>query len=239
MAGTLRKQSVAGVITTLVLMGGPLGVASGQPAAPDAGLQSWPLDSHVRSSDDRFLNVLRYGAVRSPTLRDLIGALNRSDVIVYIESRGRMRAGLSAYLVHQIVTAGNHRYLKVVVNRELARDRLTGVLAHELQHAREVADAADVRSGAAMRALFERLDSGMCVLIRNCTETDAAVRLQATVLDELNAARARYLALGACSSVINHAFENFQSRMTVSGEMPNASDTSSTLRPPKNRSSTT
>ena len=181
MASTRRQQSVAAVMTTLVLMGGRLGIASEQPR--------WPIDSHVRSSEDRLLSLLRNGVARSPTLRELIGVLNGSDVIVYIESRGRMRAGLSAYLVHQVVTAGSHRYLKVVVNRELARDHLAVVIAHELQHAREVAEAANVRSSADMEALFKRLDSGMCVLIRSCTETDAAVRLQAAVLGELNAGR--------------------------------------------------
>ena len=190
MARTLRKQAVAGVMAALVLMGCRLGIASEPPGPVMTRIDpSWPLDSHVRSSDDRLLKVLRDGVARSPTLRDLIGVLNRSDVIVYIESRGRMRTGFSAYLVHQIVTAGNHRYLKVVVNRELARDRLTGVIAHELQHAREVAEAANVRSSADMAALFKRLDSGMCVLIRSCTETDAAVRLEAAVWDELNAGR--------------------------------------------------
>ena len=184
MASTLREQWVAGLMTALVLTGSRLGIASEQ-----AGLPPWSLDSHVRSSDDRLLKILRDGAARSPTLRDLIDVLNRSDVIVYVESRGRMRTGFFAYLVHQIVTAGTHRYLKVVVNRELARDRLICVIAHELQHAREVAEAANVRSGADMKVLFKRLDSGMCVLIRNCTETDAAVRLQAAVLGELNAGR--------------------------------------------------
>ena len=174
-------------MTTLVLMGGRLGIASEQP--PDVGLPRWSIDSHVRSTDDRFLNLLRDGVARSPTFRELIGVLNRSDVIVYIESHGRMRTGLSAFLNHRIVTAESHRYLKVVVNRELPRDRLTGVIAHELQHAREVAEAANVRSSADMGALFKRLDSGRCVLIRSCTETDAAVRLEAAVLDELKAGR--------------------------------------------------
>lgn len=41
------------------------------------------------------------------------------------------------------------------------------------------------------------------------------------------------------SSRISHAFANFQSRITVSGETFSTSAVSSTLRPPKNRSSTT
>ena len=161
MAETFRKQAVASVMTALMLIGGRPGLAGARPgsamtridhsdhvphnqfgeAAPNASLPSWPRDSHVRSSDPRLLKILRDGIARSPTLRDLIGVLNRSDVIVYIESRGRMRTGFSAYLVHQLVSAGSHRYLKVVVRRELVRDRLTGAMAHELQHAREVAEA--------------------------------------------------------------------------------------------------
>ena len=125
MAETLRKQTVASVMTALMLMGGRPGIAGersgsvmtrvdhpdhaphhriGQ-AAPNASLPPWPRDSHVRSSDPRLLNVLRDGVARSPTFRDLIGVLNRSDVIVHIESRGRVRTGFSAYLVHQIVAA--------------------------------------------------------------------------------------------------------------------------------------
>jgi hypothetical protein len=209
MASTLRKRALASVLTGLVLIGGRPGRASEQPVpgvtrsdhpadcsknrtgqrTPTAGFPRWSIDSHVRSSDDRVLNILRNGVARSPTLRDLIGVLNGSDVIVYIESRGRMRTGFSAYLVHQIVPTRSHRYLKVVVHRELARDRLTGVIAHELQHAREVAEATNVRSSADMRALFRQLDSSTCVLIRSCMETDAAVRLEAAVLDELKAGR--------------------------------------------------
>ena len=209
MAETFRRQAVASVMTALMLIGGRPGLAGARPgsamtridhsdhvphnqfgeAAPNASLPSWPRDSHVRSSDPRLLKILGDGIARSPTLRDLLGVLNRSDVIVYIESRGRMRTGFSAYLVHQLVSAGSHRYLKVVVRRELVRDHLTGAMAHELQHAREVAEATTVRSSADMRALFKRLDSGTCVLIRSCTETLAAVRLEAAVLVELTDGR--------------------------------------------------
>jgi hypothetical protein len=208
MASILSKPIVATVMTGLALIGVRLGAASEQPGSVvsrrqrpqslltslirpgsrDVSLPPWPFDSHVRSSEGRLLDALREGVDRSATFRDLVDALNRSDVIVYVVSRGRMRAGFSAYLSHQIVTAGSHRYLKVFVSREQARDRLAGVIAHELQHSREVADAG-VRSSADMRALFKRLDSGGCVLIRSCTETTAAVRLEAKVLSELTAGR--------------------------------------------------
>lgn len=149
---------------------------------------AWPANGHVRSANSRFLGALRNAVARSTTFRELVEALNRSDVIVYVVASNR-RSGLSGYLVHQIVAAGDHRYLTVVVNPELLRDRLVVAIAHELQHAREVAETPTVRSAAAMRVLFQRLDSHQCVLVRNCTETDAALRIQAVVLEELKAAR--------------------------------------------------
>ena len=82
--------------------------------------------------------------------------------------------------------------MHVVVNPELSQDRLLGVIAHELQHAVEIAETASVRSAADMRALFKRLDSGTCgVAPHSCRETDAAVRVQEKVLDELNGRTAR------------------------------------------------
>jgi len=191
----LKSISIAVVLSATIVTAGIAqsdeSVGSTSYVSAMTSLPAWPANAHVRSEDTRFVTVLRNAVARSSTFRDLVGALNRSDVIVYIETRKmrKMRTGFSGYLVHHVVAAGSHRYLKVVINRDLGGDRLTGAIAHELQHAREVAETAGVRSAADMRALFTRLDSGQCVLMRNCTETDAALRLHAMVLEELRAAR--------------------------------------------------
>ena len=188
----MKSISIAVVLSATIVTAGIAqsdeSVGSTSYVSAMTSLPAWPANAHVRSEDTRLVTVLRNAVARSSTFRDLVGALNRSDVIVYIETR-KKRTGFSGYLAHHVVAAGSHRYLKVVVNRDLGRDWLTGAIAHELQHAREVAETAGVRSAADMRALFKRLDSGQCVLMRNCTETDAALRLHATVLEELSAAR--------------------------------------------------
>jgi hypothetical protein len=149
--------------------------------------RAWPTDSHVRSAETRIVNLLRDGVSRSSIFRALVAALDTSDVIVYIESNLRMSHGFSGYLVDHVNVAGGHRYLHVVVNPELSQHRLLGVIAHELQHAVEVAETASVRSDADLRALFKSRDSGTCgVAAHSCTETDAAVHVQEGVLEELN-----------------------------------------------------
>ena len=124
--------------------------------------------------------------MRSPTFRTLVAGLNSSDVVVYIESNLRIRSGFNGYLVDRVIVAGGYRYLQVVVNPELSQHQLIGVIAHELQHAMEVAEAGSVRSDTDLRALFKSRDTGACGLAHSCTETAAAVRLQEMVLAELN-----------------------------------------------------
>ena len=176
----MKSISIAVVLSATIVTAGIAqsdeSVGSTSYVSAMTSLPAWPANAHVifsRRHPPRDRPAER-SQPRSSTFRDLVGALNRSDVIVYIETR-KKRTGFSGYLAHHVVAAGSHRSLKVVVNRDLGRDWLTGAIAHELQHAREVTETAGVRSAADMRALFKRLDSGECVLMRNCAETDAAL----------------------------------------------------------------
>jgi hypothetical protein len=146
-------------------------------------------DEHVRSPQAVVAALLRDGTERSETFSRLVAALNGSDVVAYIGSSVRMPTGLDGYLAHHVIVAGNRRYLRILVNAGLGRDRLLAIIAHELQHAVEVAQAPEVQSDAAVRALFQRLDSGRCVY--RCTETDEAIHIQEAVLRELLASRDR------------------------------------------------
>lgn len=191
MANTARPQTLAIVVMGVALLSGK-GMASEAPLSAlrrsdhlDGSSSEWPSNSHVRSAERHIRALLLDGVARSSTFRALVSDLNMSDVIVHIESNPRIRAGFNGYLAHHVTLAGAYRFLLVVVTTELPRDRLIGVIAHELQHAVEIAEAAGVRSDADMRALFKRLDSGRCGSGRTCTETDAAVRREGAVLDEL------------------------------------------------------
>jgi hypothetical protein len=145
------------------------------------------MDEHVRSPQPQVVSAIRDGQIRSVTFAGLMAALNDSDVVAYVEGLWKMPPGLEGYLNHEVFAAGGRRYLRIMVDIQLGHDRLIKIIAHELQHALEVAQAADVRSDEDVRKLFERLDSGRCR--RRCTETDAALDVQQSVWTELRAHR--------------------------------------------------
>jgi len=144
-------------------------------------------DEHVRSAQPKVVALISDGLSRSQTFRDLMTMLDSSDVVAYVELASKMPTGLEGYVPHWLLTSGGLRYARIFVDYELAHDRLIQVIAHELQHAVELAKAPDVRSNDDMRKLFQRLDSGACRT--GCTETDAALDVQQAVGRELRGQR--------------------------------------------------
>jgi hypothetical protein len=150
-------------------------------------------DLHARSDEAAVKALIQEGMTRSPTFRAVVAALSASDVVAYVQTSLRMKTATNStdpggYLVHQVTKAGGLRYVQIAVNPTLGRDRLISVIAHELQHAVEIAHDPTVDSEEAVRALFRRLsgfNSGMCAPDRRCMETDAAVRVGNSVLREL------------------------------------------------------
>jgi len=140
---------------------------------------------HVRATEARILAIVEDGVSRSATFRRLVETLDASDVIVYIGPKFR-REALAGYLAHRLTAAGTLRYLKIALDINGPRDRVVALMAHELQHAVEVAVAPEVRDSERMVRLFERssLDN---VCGGNCYETRAAIEVQETVFAELRA----------------------------------------------------
>ena len=101
------------------------------------------------------MTLIDAGISGSATFRRLIVTLNDSDVIVYIEPI-RTRQPLRGYLAHNIVARGQYRYLRIAVEIAGSERRLVSLLAHELQHAVEVAHAPEVRDPESL----ERFSSG-------------------------------------------------------------------------------
>lgn len=87
--------------------------------------------------------VIRDAGMASPTFRRLIDRLERSDVIVYVTRHYDMSPGLDGQLTF-MSRAGGVRYLNVRVAWDRPPRRLVSTLAHELQHAVEIADTPDV-----------------------------------------------------------------------------------------------
>jgi hypothetical protein len=131
------------------------------------------------------LDRLHDGFRRSATFRQLVLALEQTDVIVYV-TPGVCEAGrIAGCLMRFVHRTGNDRYLRIVVARVPSEERVIAIVGHELQHAREVADAAVADTGG-MLALFRRTSVRQCrgVLVE-CYETQAAIDVQDAILKEL------------------------------------------------------
>jgi hypothetical protein len=152
-------------------------------ASVEVGAQA-PPDWHVRSSDSHLADLIAQGYARSATFRRLVSTLNASDVIVYVEPQIVPRVRRGGFLIDTVVKAGPYRYLRIRVGRRSRTESTIAVLAHELQHAVEVAEAPEVRDSDSFRELFERIGlPGICN--GACLETEAAMAVQRQVGEEL------------------------------------------------------
>jgi hypothetical protein len=109
---------------------------------------------HLRPLDSLAGAAIEGGLGRSPTFASLVQTIEGSEFIVHVESSRKLRDGMKGCLVHG--SAGK-RYLRILLKVGLGRDERIEVLAHELQHVREVIQAGILNEPGAMDALFSRL----------------------------------------------------------------------------------
>jgi len=145
-----------------------------------------PCAVHVRSNEPRIMRLIDAGRVRSKTFSGLLDRLGQSDVIVYIAPKQSHRA-LGGYLSHRVIAAGPCRYVRVKVELTGSDRLLLAVIAHELQHAIEVAEHPDARDASSVTAMFERIALDGACGMSNCVETLAAINVESAVNDELGA----------------------------------------------------
>ena len=91
---------------------------------------------------------------QSPTLRALVEQVEAASILVFVEGDIRMSERLGARL-HFVTSVNGVRYVRVDVNCTLAPRRQIALLAHELQHALEIADRSDILDVEAMESLYE------------------------------------------------------------------------------------
>jgi hypothetical protein len=185
MTGHTARHAATVVISPLVLvlwlMCGAAAPAAGGPAqgtqelsTAHAGLVP---SARVRGADAKARLLLQEGDARSATFRTLLEALAPSDLIVYVETGAFDRPGQLLF-----VTAGpDYRFLRISI-RVPGRDAdLIAWLAHELQHAVEIAAAREVRDGHAVLGLYQRIG----LADRSTGESVAAQQAWARVRDEV------------------------------------------------------
>jgi hypothetical protein len=137
--------------------------------------------------DPAIQSLIDYGIARSATFRSLIATLADTDVIVYVESK-ILPNGLIGSTSHRIVLGGAHRFVRLSISPHGTDKRRTMVIAHELQHAIEIAHASEVGRSQSADQMLARIGFPVACGRPGCFETMAAIAVENRVQDELSAA---------------------------------------------------
>lgn len=82
--------------------------------------------------------------------------------------------------------AGGYRYVRILIRYGCRRDLSVALLAHELQHALEIAGAAEIVDAESMAAFYRRTGMRTCPdAAFECYETENARKIGEIVLVEL------------------------------------------------------
>jgi hypothetical protein len=89
-------------------------------------------------------------------VRALVARIERSDVIVYLEIRHDLRAGVSGG-VTWLATTESARLVRAALRPDLRMPDAVSIIAHELQHVVELVERPEVRTNGAMLELYRRI----------------------------------------------------------------------------------
>jgi hypothetical protein len=135
----------------------PTAVSVPSPSIPTpAQMMLQAPDRRVRAADARVQTLLVEGVRRSPTFTALLTALNRTDVIVYIEKSMTMPRETNGRLTI-VPMAGPQRYLRIHIRADLSAKESISLIGHEMQHALEVAGHMEVRDSGGLIKLYEKI----------------------------------------------------------------------------------
>ncbi len=132
-------------------------------------------------------SLLAEGLHRSRTFASLVTALNRTDVIVYIESVMTLPKDTDGRLAMLPRPAGEFRYVRVQIRADLSRREAIALIGHELRHALEIAEATEVRDTTSLVRLYERI--GHMSIGEHAYDTEAARDTGRVVRRELAGSR--------------------------------------------------
>ena len=143
-----------------------------------------PGPTRLRPIDRKAADLLAAGKVRSATFRRLAETIERSDLIVWVAAAHLQRPGQLQF----VAATPCSRCVRVAVRLPGLENDLVSTLAHELQHAVEIAGASEVRDPASLRRFYERIGESRPAGAGVEVETAAAQRIGRKVLNELLAA---------------------------------------------------
>ena len=116
----------------------------------------------VRVLNPRLAQILCEAARASPTLRAILGDLERSDLIVHVTGRSRLTSsGLPtrrlAGTMRFVTATPTRRFVRITVDESLPTQTRAALLAHELWHALEVARKPQVVDQDSLEALYRHI----------------------------------------------------------------------------------
>lgn len=139
----------------------------------------------IRIVGSRVAELMTRACRASPTLKALVDEVEASNLIVHVTTASPMRHRPRGSL-HFVLHAQGHRFLRILLDDRLPDDVLIALLAHELQHAVEIARAEGVVDNATLETLYRAIGEVACEDGRRREyDTPAARRIGALVLTEL------------------------------------------------------
>ena len=134
----------------------------------------------LRTESVAMRSLIEGAMARSGTMRRLVDRLNRTDAIVYVEITSAPLVPTARTKL--VATVPGARFIRISINVGWGdRDRVA-LLAHELQHAVEIAEQHDVRDDDGVRRLYDRIGRSYGA---DSYETEAAREVEWTVRAEI------------------------------------------------------
>jgi len=109
---------------------------------------------HVRTTDPRVQDWLRFGAADSQTFRSLLNLLGESDLIVHVQVVGRLSTAGQTYFV---TSTASVRYVRVEVVAGGSAKEMVALIGHELQHAVEIAQQPRIRDRQSLSVFYRSM----------------------------------------------------------------------------------
>lgn len=110
----------------------------------------------VRGATPRMTRLIAEATRRSVTFASLVAALNRTNVIVYVQETKDLPNGVDGQLAVSS-SRGGQRYLRAQVVSGLGLEETISIVGHELQHAIEVAAHEEVHDVKSLAELYQRI----------------------------------------------------------------------------------
>jgi hypothetical protein len=173
------------------------GLAPGLNARADEGREITLY--RLRSVEASIRATIEEGCRRSPVFRAIVRDVEGSDYIVYVVGVQSLRDGMKGALLHG---SSGPQHLRIHLKRDLPLDDQVTVLAHELQHVREVIQALISADAVTMEMLFRRIGTNKFSRGRRQRfETQAALQMGDAVAAELGAHRRDAPSFGGCRQI--------------------------------------